>query len=153
MPRSKRWPFFSGSQCPPNRPCARKMETPCIFRITKLGGSIDRRVGFVDLAPTLLSIAGKKPPAHMQGHAFMGKYETTEQEYGYGFRGRMDERYDMVRSVLVNVISTSAIICPTNLYGQHVSYMFQTTTTQVWKKLFDEGKLNSTKSLLENQTT
>ena len=36
----------------------------------------------------------------MQGHAFMGKYETTEQQYGYGFRGRMDERYDMVRSVV-----------------------------------------------------
>ena len=36
----------------------------------------------------------------MQGHAFMGNMKTTEQEYGYGFRGRMDERYDMVRSVV-----------------------------------------------------
>src|SRR5207245_7812074 len=27
-------------------------------------------------------------------------------------------------------------------YGQHVEYMFQTPTTQVWKKLHDAGQLN-----------
>ena len=80
----------------------------------KVGGSSDRRVGFVDLAPTLLSIAGKKPPAHMQGHAFMGKHEAPAQEYGYGFRGRMDERYDMVAAWSANAISTFATTCPTN---------------------------------------
>jgi hypothetical protein len=30
--------------------------------------------------------------------------------------------------------------------GQHVDYMFQTKTTQVWKQLFDEGKLNAAQS-------
>ena len=145
MPRSKRWPFFSG------------LNVPLIIHVPekwkhlassdyKAGGSIDRRVGFVDLAPTLLSIVGKKPPAHMQGHAFMGKYETTEQQYGYGFRGRMDERYDMVRSVVGERYIYIRNYMPHKPYGQHVSYMFQTTTTQVWKKLFEEGKLNKAQS-------
>jgi uncharacterized sulfatase len=30
---------------------------------------------------------------------------------------------------------------PHLIYGQHISYMFETPTTQVWKRLYDEGKL------------
>ncbi len=145
MPRSKRWPFFSG------------LNVPLIVHVPekwkhlaasdhKVGGSSDRRVGFIDLAPTLLSIAGKKAPAHMQGHAFMGKHEAPAQEYGYGFRGRMDERYDMVRSVVGKRYMYIRNYMPHKLYGQHVGYMFVTTTTQVWKRLHDEGKLNEAQS-------
>ena len=57
----------------------------------------------------------------------------------------MDERYDMVRSVVGERYIYIRNYMPHKLYGQHVSYMFQTTTTQVWKKLFDEGKLNKHK--------
>jgi uncharacterized sulfatase len=31
-------------------------------------------------------------------------------------------------------------------HGQHVAYMFETPTTRVWKRLFDEGKLNAVQS-------
>ena len=145
MPRSKRWPFFSG------------LNVPLIVHVPekwkhlagsdyKIGGSSDRRVGFIDLAPTLLSLAGMKPPSHMQGHAFMGKHEAPAQEYGFGFRGRMDERYDMVRSVLGKRYIYIRNYMPHKRYGQHVGYMFVTTTTQVWKRLFDEGKLNDNQS-------
>ncbi len=145
MPRSKRWPFFSG------------LNVPLIVHLPKkwahlaspdfeVGGSSDRRVGFVDLAPTLLSLAGQKPPAHLQGHAFLGKHQAPPQEYGYGFRGRMDERYDMVRSVVGKRYIYIRNYMPHKLYGQHVGYMFVTTTTQVWKRLFDEGKLNEAQS-------
>ena len=145
MPRSKRWPFFSGLNVPLIVHVPEKWKHLASSDY-KVGGSINRRVGFVDLAPTLLSIAGKKPPAHMQGHAFMGKYEAAVQEYAYGFRGRMDERYDMVRSVVGERYIYIRNYMPHKPYGQHVSYMFQTTTTQVWKKLFDEGKLNQAQS-------
>ena len=145
MPRSKRWPYFSG------------INVPLIIHIPEkwkhlassdyqVGGKSDNRVGFVDLAPTLLSIAGKKPPVHMQGHAFMGKHQTSNQEYGYGFRGRMDERYDMVRSVVGEKFIYIRNYMPHKPYGQHVSYMFQTPTTQVWKKMFEDGKLNQAQS-------
>jgi uncharacterized sulfatase len=145
MPRSKRWPFFSGLNVPLIVHVPEKWKHLASSDY-KVGGSINRRVGFVDLAPTLLSIAGKKPPAHMQGHAFMGKHEAAVQEYAYGFRGRMDERYDMVRSVVGERYIYIRNYMPHKPYGQHVSYMFQTTTTQVWKKLFDEGKLNHAQS-------
>ena len=145
MPRSKRWPFFSGLNVPLIVHVPEKWKHLASSDY-KEGGSSNRRVGFVDLAPTLLSIAGKKPPFHMQGHAFMGKYEAPAQEYGYGFRGRMDERYDMVRSVVGKRYIYVRNYMPHKLYGQHVGYMFVTTTTQVWKRLFDEGVLNEAQS-------
>ena len=71
----------------------------------------------------------------------MGKYEATPQPHLFGFRGRMDERYDMIRSVRNQRYVYLRNYMPHLIYGQHVGYMFQTPTTQVWKKLFDEGKL------------
>ena len=145
MPRSKRWPYFSGLNVPLviHVPEKWKHLAPAEY---KPGGQTDRRVGFVDLAPTLLSIAGMKPPAHMQGHAFMGRHAAPPQQYGYGFRGRMDERYDMVRSVVGKRYIYIRNYMPHKLYGQHVGYMFITPTTQVWKLLYDEGKLNEAQS-------
>ena len=122
MPRSKRWPYFSGINVPliVHVPAKWKHLASSEY---KAGGSSDRRVGFVDLAPTLLSIAGQKPPQHMQGHAFMGTEEAPAQEFGYGFRGRMDERYDMVRSVVGKKFIYIRNYMPHKPYGQHVSYL------------------------------
>ena len=145
MPRSKRWPYFSGINVPLIVYVPAKWKHLASSEY-KAGGSSDRRVGFIDLAPTLLSIAGQKPPQHMQGHAFMGTEEAPAQEFGYGFRGRMDERYDMVRSIVGKKFIYIRNYMPHKPYGQHVSYMFQTPTTQVWKKMFDEGTLNESQS-------
>lgn len=142
MPRSKRWPYNSGLHV------AMIVYVPEKFkhlapREYEVGGESDRLVGFVDLAPTLLSIVGTKPPEWMQGHAFLGEYETPAQPYIFGFRGRMDERYDMVRSVRNQRYIYIRQYMPHLIYGQYINYMFQTPTTQVWKKLYDEGKLNA----------
>ncbi len=145
MPRGKRWTYNSGLRVPMivHVPEKFKHLAPKGY---KPGGKLDRIVGFIDLAPTVLSIAGIKPPAYMQGHAFLGKYETPEPEFGFGFRGRMDERYDMVRAARDKRYIYMRNYMPHKIYGQHVSYMFQTPTTQVWKKLYDEGKLDPPKT-------
>ncbi len=98
MPRSKRWPYNSGLNVPMIVSVPEKFKELAPKGYVR-GGKSDRLVGFIDLAPTLLSIVGIQPPDSMQGHAFLGKYEAPEQPYGYGFRGRMDERYDMLRVV------------------------------------------------------
>ena len=145
MPRSKRWPYNSG------------LHVPLIVYIPEkfahlraagyaAGGTSGRMVSFVDLAPTVLSLAGIEPPAHMQGAAFAGKFEAEPREYLHGFRGRMDERYDMVRSVRGERYLYVRNYMPHEIYGQHVAYMFQTPTTRVWKQLFDAGKLNAEQS-------
>ena len=53
----------------------------------------------------------------------------------------MDERYDLVRTATDGRYVYVRNYMPHLIYGQHVDYMFQTPTTQVWKRLHDEGKL------------
>ncbi len=145
MPRSKRWPYNSGLHV------GLIVYIPEKFRHLapkeyETGGMSNRLVGFIDLAPTLLSLAEIKPPVWIQGYAFMGKYEEPPQPYLFGFRGRMDERYDMVRSVRNERYIYIRNYMPHLIYGQYIDYMFQTPTTRVWKQLYDEGKLNPVQS-------
>ena len=142
LPRHKRWPYNSGLRVPliVHIPEKFKHLAPKDY---KPGGATDRLVGFVDFAPTLLSIAGVKAPDWMQGHAFMGAFDTPPQKYQHGFRGRMDERYDMVRSVRNDRYIYIRNYMPHLIYGQYLDYMFQTPTTRIWKQLYDDGKLKA----------
>ncbi len=145
MPRSKRWPYNSGLHVPmilyiPEK--YRNLRPPEYAA----GGKSKRLVGFVDLAPTLLSLVGIRPPEWMQGHAFAGRYTAEPQEFLFGFRGRMDERYDMTRSVTDGRYVYLRQYMPHKIYGQYVSYMFQTPTTRQWRELYDAGKLNDAQS-------
>lgn len=137
MPRSKRWTYNSGLHVPlvVYFPEKWKHLAPPEYRT---GGESFRLVGFIDLPPTVLSIAGIEPPPHMQGLAFAGKYVTPEPEYIFGFRDRMDERYDMSRAVRDQRYIYIRNFKPHRPYGQHIAYMFQTPTTQVWFEKFGE---------------
>jgi len=146
MPRSKRSACNSGLSVP------MIVYIPEKFRRLaaegyEAGGKSDRLVSFVDLAPTLLSLVGIDPPEWIQGHAFLGPHADPPQPFLYGFRGRMDERYDMVRSVRDQRYVYVRNYMPHLPHGQYVRYQFQTPTTAVWKRLFDEGKLNAQQSL------
>ena len=142
MPRNKRWPYNSGLHVPlvvfiPEK--FKELRPPEY----KAGGKSDRLVSFVDFAPTLLSLVSVKPPDWMQGHAFLGKFITEPQPFLHGFRGRMDERLDLVRSVTDGRYVYVRNYMPHLIYGQHLNYMWQTPTTRVWEQLHKEGKLNA----------
>lgn len=140
MPRSKRWPYNSGLRVPLIVYIPPKFGALATADAVP-GGKSDRLVSFVDFAPTVLSLAGIAPPDWMHGHAFLGPYAAAPQPFVFGFRGRMDERYDLVRSATDGRYVYIRNYLPHLIYGQHVEYMFQTPTTVVWKKLHDEGKL------------
>lgn len=150
MPRHKRWPSNSGLQVPMvvYFPPKWKSLAPKEYAA---GGKSDRLVGFVDLAPTLLSIVGVQPPEWMQGQAFAGQFQAEPQPFVYGFRGRMDERIDCVRSVTDGRFVYVRNYMPHLSQAQHVSYQFQTPTTQVWRKLFDAGKTTPEQSIFWTQ--
>lgn len=139
MPRSKRWPYDSG------------LRVPLILRVPekykalrppeyKAGAETTRPISFVDLAPTALRLAGAPPAKYQQGVDFTG---GKAREYVFGFRGRMDERIDMVRSAFDGRYVYIRNYMPHKIYGQHIAYMFETPTTRVWKELYDAGKLNA----------
>ncbi|MBI4622649.1 MAG: sulfatase-like hydrolase/transferase [Verrucomicrobia bacterium] len=146
MPRSKRWPSNSGLHVPmvvffPDkwRHLAPKEYQP--------GGRSDRMVSFVDLAPTVLSLAGVRPPAGMQGHAFAGPHQTPPPPFLYGARGRMDECQDSVRSVTDGRYVYLRNYYPHVSQAQHVDYQFQTPTTRIWREWYDQRKTNAAQSL------
>ena len=91
LPRQKRLLYDSG------------MHLPMIIRYPngwRAGEVDDRLVSFVDFAPTLLSMTGQEPAAHMDGQAFEGKYKAeSPRAYVHGAADRFDEAYDMIRAV------------------------------------------------------
>lgn len=105
------------------------------------GEASDRLVDFVDLAPTLLSLVGIEPPDWMQGRAFLGEYQVPGPEYLFGGRGRMDERYDLVRCMTDGRYVYIRNYMTHRIPGQRITYMFATRTTRDWFRLHEEGKL------------
>jgi len=145
MPRHKRWPSDSGLRVPliVYIPEAFKHLQPADYIA---GGQSDRLIGFIDFAPTMLSLADIEPPTWMQGKAFLGRYAAPPQPYLHGFRGRMDERLDLVRSVTDGRFVYIKNYMPHLSQGQHVAYQMETPTTQLWRNLYDQGKLNDSQS-------
>ena len=141
MPRSKRWPYNSGLHVPLVVAIPEKYRELTTEK-TIADAKSNRLVAFVDFAPTVLSLAGIEPPSHMQGKAFLGEHEQAPKQYLHGFRGRMDERIDMVRTIRNQRFQYIRNYLPHRRYGEHVAYMFQTPTTQVWKAKYDAGELN-----------
>jgi N-sulfoglucosamine sulfohydrolase len=88
LPRQKREIYDSGLKVP--------------FMIKGINGEIgrtDRMISFVDLAPTMLSLAGVKAPDYMEGKAFLGSFIGDENEYVFGSSDRFDEFTDRIRAV------------------------------------------------------
>ncbi len=139
LPRSKRFPYDSGTHVP------LLIRFPAKYRNLAPGDAgtrVGAPVSFVDFAPTVLSLAGVEIPKSLQGHAFAGPARSAEQPYAFSFRNRMDERYDMVRTVRDNRYRYMCNYMPHLIYGQHVEYMFQMRSMQAWEKAFREGKLS-----------
>lgn len=140
MPRFKRWPYNSGLQVGliMHFPEKWKHLAPKNY---SAGSANDELVCFLDLPATLLSIAGVEPPAYFQGRAISGPYAKPAPAFIHGFRGRMDERQDLVRSTTDGRYVYIRNYMPRLPYGQFLNYMFQQATTRVWKERFDQGGL------------
>jgi arylsulfatase A-like enzyme len=63
------------------------------------GTVVDELVTALDLAPTLISLAGAEVPAHMQGRIFFGPKKQPEPDYIFAVRDRCDGDVDRIRCV------------------------------------------------------
>ncbi len=112
----------------------------------KQGSVSDRLVTFLDFAPTVLSLVDIKVPDYMQGGAFLGKQQKPEPQYAFGFRGRMDERIDMSRSVRDKKYRYIRNYLPNKIYGQYLEYLWRAPSVKSWEDLYKAGKLNAVQS-------
>ncbi|MHA7111019.1 sulfatase-like hydrolase/transferase [Sunxiuqinia elliptica] len=144
LARSKRFVYESGTHVPFIIRIPQKFKH--LFPAAKPGDKVDRLISFVDLAPTILSLADIKVPDYMQGKAFLGKQRTADPEYAYMFRGRMDERYDMSRAVRDERFRYIRNYMPYRIYGQHINYLWKAPSMQSWEQAYLEGRCNPAQS-------
>ncbi|MSU50252.1 MAG: sulfatase [Opitutus sp.] len=140
LPRSKRFLFENGTHPSFTARFPKKFQhlapaTP--------GSRSSELVNWVDLAPTVLSLAGVKAPDYFQGRAFAGPARAAAPEYTHNFRGRMDERYDFSRAVTDGRWRYIRNYRPDLPIMQHVDYLWKMSSTKEWDRLRREGKLNA----------
>lgn len=143
VPRSKRFLYENGTHPP------LLVRFPKKYQHLAPGspGSRNRElVNFVDLAPTVLSIAGVPLPASFQGRAFAGPARQPAPEFTFMFRDRMDERYDMARAVTDGRFRYIRNYHPAQPWGQHVEYQWRQASMREWAGLYGAGKLNASQS-------
>ena len=148
LPFSKRFVYERGTHVPLILRIPEKYKY--LYPAEKPGTKVDRLISFVDLAPTLLSIVGLQIPGYMQGDAFLGEQKTKKPKYVFMFRGRMDERYDMSRSVRDDRFRYIHNYMPYRIYGQHLNYLWLMPATRSWEKAYRDGKCNETQSVFWN---
>ncbi len=144
LPRAKRWVYDSGSRVPlivrvPEK--WRAAAAPDNPDALKPGIANDELIAFVDFAPTLLSLAGVEIPKRMQGRAFLGRQRGKPREYVYGARDRMDEAYDLIRTVRDRQFRYIRNYMWHVSRAQTIAYMDQMPTMQEMRRLHAEGKL------------
>lgn len=119
LPRAKRWIYDSGIQIP------LIIHVPEAYRRKGMnaGGSHDDRlVSGVDLAPTVLDLAGIDIPDWMQGQSLFGHDERT---YVFAGRDRIDNRYDTRRAVRDKRYKYIKNFLPRVPYSQYTTFLHQ----------------------------
>jgi N-sulfoglucosamine sulfohydrolase len=140
LARSKRYVYETGTKVPFIVRIPEKYKH--LFPAQKPGEAVDRMISFVDLAPTLMSIAGTEIPEFMQGDAFLGPEKSQEPEYVHMTRQRMDERIDMSRAVRDRKFRYIRNYMPFRIPMQHLDFLFIAPSARAWEDAFHAGRLN-----------
>ena len=147
LPRSKGYIYESGLNVPLVVRVPEKFKKLSPF---KAGSRTSTFVEFVDLVPTVLSIAGIEIPRSVDGKPFLGKKlkksKLEKQNTTFGYADRFDEKYDLVRSVRVGKYKYIRNYQPFNVDGLYNFYRYKMLAYKEWYKLFQEGKLNDVQS-------
>lgn len=139
LPRSKRYCYEEGLRVP------LIVHVPPKWRHlapAAPGSVIDSPVTLIDLPATLLSIAGIPQPAQMTGTPLLGRRIGARKTYAFGIRDRMDERYDLVRTVTDGRWRYIRNYMPHRALGQHVGFEWEKQRSyREWDALHRAGKL------------
>jgi arylsulfatase A-like enzyme len=134
LPRGKREVLDSG------------LHVPFVIRFpgrAHAGTVVEDLVSFVDVPATILSLAGVKVPAHMQGRPFWGAQKASApREHVFAARDRMDEWPDAVRAVRDRRYAYVRNYRPDLPEYQDVAYRRQMPMMMELLRLRDEGRLD-----------
>jgi len=141
FPRHKRAIYNSGTR------------VPFIIKPPK-GVKIDinpnQLLSFIDLAPTILSIAGIKIPSYIQGKAFLGDQKEAKNNLLFFATDRFDEVFDRIRAVSDGKFKYVRNYDINKPHALNNSYRMQIPMMKELLSLFRTGKLNEIQSLWLN---
>lgn len=126
------------------------LHVPMIIRCpnAKKGGTCNHQlVSFIDIAPTILSLADLNIPEHLQGKAFLGKQKTEPRKYIFGARDRMDTKYDRRRSVRDERFIYIKNYNPEIPWYQDIEYRKNIPMMKQMIKLYEKNSLNNIQKL------
>lgn len=93
-------------------------------------------VGFVDLAPTVLSLAGVRPPEHMQGKALFGAYaDASDREYQFAFASNHLHHFTPVRTVSDGRFKLIRSYVPYRQFALRNYYQWGMPSNRAWDAL------------------
>ncbi len=138
LPRAKRELFDSGIKVP------MIIRWPEAFRPEGVtpGGVDERLISFVDLGPTILSLAGVPVPANMQGRDFAAG-DTRPHEYIYASRDRIDELIDRQRAVRDARYKYVRSWYPDVPGGTDLKFRDNIDMVREMRAMYDAGQLNA----------
>jgi N-sulfoglucosamine sulfohydrolase len=99
MPRGKTWPYDSGLRVPLMVRCGKNFRHLMPENLADPGARSDQLISLIDLAPTVLNLAGVNIPDSIQGQAFLGPDLPPPRQYIYAARDRVGTYFDTVRTV------------------------------------------------------
>src|SRR5687768_136485 len=140
VPRSKRSLYDSGLRVP-LMICWPKMSPAVAASVN------DQLVSMIDLAPTVLALAGVEIPAHLQGRVLVGPKAAPAPEFVFAARDRMDIEYDMMRSARDRRFLYIRNFVPEQPYAGHIIYRNQSDIMQEWFRLQAERALTGSAAL------
>jgi N-sulfoglucosamine sulfohydrolase len=142
VPRAKRSLYDSGLHAPLMIRWPKGLQPPFAP-----GAASDQLVSFVDLAPTVLALAGVEIPTHLQGRVLVGPKAAAEPEFIFAARDRMDIEYDMMRSARDTRFLYIRNFEPELPYAGHIIYRNQSDIMQEWLRLQAERKITGPPAL------
>jgi arylsulfatase A-like enzyme len=116
----------------------------------KPGSDVEGFVSFIDLAPTILNLAGVEIPQQIDGKPFLGKGVKAEavnsRDEAFGYADRFDEKYDMVRSLRKGNYKYIRSYQPFIYDGLHNNYRYIQLAYREWLDLHKRDELNEVQS-------
>lgn len=133
LPRQKRAIYDSG------------LRVPLLIKFPddNKSGRTDRMISFTDMAPTMLSLTGIKPPDYMQGKAFAGPFEEKAREFIIASSDRFDEVTDRIRAVRTKDYLYLNNFYPEKTGYKNISYRLNIPMMKPMLQLKEEGELDS----------
>ncbi|MFT4518025.1 MAG: N-sulfoglucosamine sulfohydrolase [Halioglobus sp.] len=146
LPRAKRELYDSGIKVP------MLIRWPEAFRPEGVQpSSVDQRlISFLDLAPTILKLAGVELPGYLQGQDFASPSPSTralQREYIYAARDRIDEVLDRQRAVRDHRFKYIRSWQPDQIEGHELEFRDNLDMVREMRQLHEQGKLNAAQSL------